>query len=757
MSGDLTYRSRLLLYAVMAAWGGMLGCEGDLSLLWLMMPASVLLLAVLFTLGKGRGALRIIACLIFLYAGLYLGYARFSNWSGRGGPVGEVSLMGLVEVGCRGEQDDIVSLFRVTGIVEGEGARCGDRYLLRSGSGTNPPFSWGDTLELKGSLFLFDRESGGVGGSLNADEIRVLGHSKSPFLQLALAYRGALRAQVEGNIDHDVAGLIQGMVLGDYRMLSAQDLLALRLSGLIHLCAASGLHLAILAGFVVWLGRRALLSHRMILLLQVPILIVYALAVGLTVPVIRATLVALVALGAFVLGRDFDFLPALGMAMIYLVFVNPGAAAGVSFQLCFAAALGMVLLYRPLSTAMRAGRSKVLALLAATLAAQLAVGPLILFHFGEVSILAVLSNLIVLPLVPPLMALAMLSSLLGVMGLPGAGSLMQAAAFFARGILAVARILASPRWAALRIYPLAPAWMVLYYTALATAFMAKGRARLVGRLVLAALIAAVLVCGLVVPLKPLGANEYARITFIDVGQGDAILLESASGVTVLVDGGKEERALAAALRSRGIRFLDAVVLSHPEADHMGGLEGALEACEVGLLVHPATKNDGQAHVFLSRVEEMGVAVRIMRAGDCLSFEGLRLSAFGPPADVPEGVSANEYSLVLRVDAFGFSLLLPGDVEEEGEELLLRSPYELDCDLIKVPHHGGFSQSNEEFFSLVEPDIAVICVGRDNSYGHPAQVTVDALERMGCVVYRTDQRGDIVIHVMEGGYKIACER
>ena len=757
MPDDLARRGRLLLYAAMAAAGGVLGCAGKPSLLWLLVPASLLLTAVSLAAGKYRAARNLAVCLIFLYAAFFMGYARYAAWSGRGGPAGEVILAGRVEVGCRGERDDIVNLFRVTGVVEGGGARCGDLYLLRRGEGSETPFEWGDTLEIKGSLFLFSDRSWDVGGSLNAGEIEVIAHSRNPFLRLAVGYREALRAQVEGGVGGDAGALIQGMVLGDYRMLDAQDLVALRLAGLVHLCAASGLHLAILAGFIIWLGRKAHLSHRAILMLEVPILVVYALAVGLTVPVIRATLVALVAAGAFLLGRDFDFLPALGVAMIYLLCGNPGAAAGVSFQLCFAAALGIALLYRPLSSAMDAGDSKLLALLAATLAAQLAVGPLILIHFGEVSLLAVVSNIIVLPLVPLLMALAMLSSLLGALGLPAAGMLMQAAAFCARCILAVARTLASPHWAALRVYPLSPAWLIPYYASLAAAFLARGCIRLVGRLALGALLAAVLVGGLVMPARSLGADELARITFIDVGQGDAILLEAPSGATVLVDGGKEERTLAAALRSRGITYLDAVVLSHPESDHMDGLEGALEACEVGMLVHPGTENEGRAHAFQARAEEMGVTVRTMRAGDSLAFEGLQLTSFGPPAELPPEGSANECSLVVRADVGGFSLLLPGDVEEEGEGMLMRGPYDLRCDLLKVPHHGGFSHNNEEFFSQVDPDIAVICVGRENSYGHPARATVDALERRGCAVYRTDQRGDIVIHVMEGGCEVVCER
>lgn len=753
-------RGRLFIYAGMAALGGVVGSTGRAGPWWVIVPAVALAISARLARGHGWRVGWSVACLLFLCAGMYAGHARFAAWKGRGGPAGEVTLAGVVEVGCRGEQGDIVDLFKVREVLDGEAARPGDRYLMRTRAAERVCVAWGDSLQVRGSLFLFEREGGGVGGSLMADEVEILSHTGNPLLRLALSYRDTLRAQAEGVLGDSAAGLIDGMVLGDYRLLGARDLKAFRLTGLIHLCAASGLNLAILAGFVVWLGERARLSRRLVLILQVPILVTYALAVGFSVPIIRAAVVALAAVAAFFLGRDFDLLPAMGMAVLYLLWGDPGAAAGVSFQLCFAAALGMVLLYRPLSALMKAGGSRVSALLAATLAAQLAVAPVLLFHFGEVSILAVLSNLLVLPLVPAVMALAMLSSLLGAVGLPLAGPLMRAAGLLAQAILMVARLLAEPGWAALRIFPLSPPWIAAYYPALLAALLAKGRLRRAGRAILAALLALAAIFGVLLPLRPagvLGADAGMRITFLDVGQGDATLLQAPSGATVLVDGGSDAGLLAAELCARGVRYIDAIVVSHAEADHIGGLEGALESCKVGMVVHPGTKHNGQAGWFLAQAEEMEVQVRTMRDRDTLDLGDLKLSALGPPREVPEGAEPNEYSLVLRVEAPGLSMLFTGDIEEEGEGMLEARGGDMGCDILKVPHHGGYCETNPELFSAAAPAIALIGVGADNRYGHPAQATVEALERLGCSVYRTDRCGDIVIRVVEGGYRVTCER
>ncbi len=724
--------------------------------LWALLAAAALLALLPLWRRRGWGARWALLCTAFLCAGMCLGHARAEAWRGRGGAAGEVVVLGEVGIGSRGGRDDAVDLLRVVEVLGGEGARAGDGYLMRRKEGAEAP-RWGDRLRVRGRLFVFTQERGGVGGTLLAEEVEVISHARNPLLRAALAYRASFRAGAENMGDPAAAGLIQGMVLGDYRLLEARDLRAFRMTGLIHLCAASGLHLAFLAAFLVWLGRRARLPPRWVMLLQVPVIAVYALAVGLSVPIIRAAVVAFAAAAAYLLGRDFDLLPAMGLAMFLLVWEDAAAASGVSFQLCFLAALGMALLYRPLGGKGGPRASRLRELLAATLAAQMAVAPVLLYHFGEVSLLAPLSNLLVLPLVPAVMALSMLSSLLGAAGLPLAGALMSAAGFLARGVLAVARALSSPHWAALRIYPLSPLWMAAYYPALAAGLLARGKARRWGRAALALLLAIALLVGTPASLLKGGAERGTRITVIDVGQGDAILFQMSSGATVLVDGGMEVRVLREDLRARGVRCIDAVIVSHPDADHIGGLECAFEDCVVGMLIHPGTRSSVQAEKLIALAEETGAQVRIMRVGDVLALEELSLVAHGPPREVPEDASVNDYSLVLRAAGPGFSMLLTGDIAELGQEMLLEGEEDIACDILKVPHHGGYCEESGRLFLRADPGIAVISVGENNPYGHPARDTLALLERMGCAVYRTDMHGDIVIRVVQGGYRVECDR
>ncbi|NPV60771.1 MAG: DNA internalization-related competence protein ComEC/Rec2 [Actinobacteria bacterium] len=753
----IIYRGRLLWCACAMALGGVAGCAGPFPAILLALVSMGACAAGISLIPKGWKRGLVCACALFALAGLILGHSRHAHWRGREGAAGEVLVRGVIEPGSRGDKSEIVSLFRVVEAVEGGSPREGDLYLLRTGDARGEELSWGDRVEVRGSLYLFGKASGGAGGSLTAKEIRVLGGTGNPMMRAANAYRGALRKAVGGEGPGE-AGLIQGMVLGDYRFLEAGDLRALRLSGLVHLCAASGLHVAILAAFLNRLGRWARMPRRLVAILQAPLLATYALAAGLTAPVVRAAAVGAVAALAFLRGRDFDFLPALGAAMMFMVASDPGAAAGVSFQLSFAAALGISVLHRPLESLLAGSRRRGSALLAATLAAQLSVAPLLLYRFGEVSLLAPLGNVLVIPLVAPLMAMAMLSALLGMAGLPAAGILMRGAALCARAVICVAHTVAAPTWASLRLFPLPFVWIALYYPILATAFLSRGSWRRAGRLALAAMLAAALLCGLPWPEGAMGGGDGTGVVFLDVGQGDAALLRSPSGSYVLVDGGRDDGVLASDLRSRGIRYLEAVVASHLEMDHIGGLEGALETCSVGVLIHPEVEEAGRAgERLIALAGEAGIPVRSMRRGDVLSLGELRLEALGPSGDIPDEAPANERSLVLRASAPGFSVLFTGDVEEVGQEFLARQESSLESDILKVPHHGGYAATGAEFFALVDPEVAVISVGEDNPYGHPARATLDALERLGCAVYRTDRRGDILIHVEHGGYRVECQR
>ncbi len=753
MGKDLLYRSRFLIMALALALGGALGCSARETFPWVLVAGTLAVSLYVAAEGRREATFLFLALLLF-YAGFFLGWQGERRVDGRRGEAAWVRLEGRVEPGNAGTVEEEAFHFRVERVPEGSLAVPGDLYLLKTGREDAPHF-WGDRLEVEGYLHIFSRPGGRTVGSLRAEEIRRVGCARGALLSCAVFLRGKWEEVAAGALPRREAALLGGILLGDYRRLTLPDMVALRGSGLIHLCAASGLHVGILAAMLYWLGRRLTLSRRVAVFLQAPLLLLYALVAGLSIPVLRAATVLLMAGAAFLLGREFDFLPAAGVAVFLLFTRQADLAKSPGFQLSLAASLGVVLLRRPVVALIRGEGSRVLDLMAASLAAQAAVGPFLLHHFGELPLLAPLANLLVLPVLPVLMACCMLSVCLAAIGLPGATILLSPAAPLARWILKVAGALSSARWSLVRVHPFPLGWAAVYFPLLLVALLGRGRLRKRAGLVLALLLSLLLACGLQLDLPGKGGAQGVGLTFLDVGQGDACLVQAPEGVNLLVDGGKDPFVLEKKLRSRDVRRLEVIVVSHPEEDHAGGLEGALRACSVGLVLHPPLEG-GEGHRFLDLAAEMGVPVREMARGDRFEVGGVRLEALGPDPGDGEELAANDRSLVLRMEAGEKSFLFPGDVEEEGMERLLKTSLS-PCDLLKVPHHGGYAEGLEDMLLALRPRVAVISVGADNPYGHPSPLVLRALRERGCAVFRTDQGGDIVIRVVEGGFRVEASR
>jgi beta-lactamase superfamily II metal-dependent hydrolase len=240
----------------------------------------------------------------------------------------------------------------------------------------------------------------------------------------------------------------------------------------------------------------------------------------------------------------------------------------------------------------------------------------------------------------------------------------------------------------------------------------------------------------------------ARLTvhFIDVGQGDAVLVQAPSGKRMLVDGGPAETSdrLVSYLKRHGVSSVDVVVATHPHADHIGGLLEVLKAFSVGLVV-----DSGKIHTtttyerFLTLVDQKGASFRLGRAGDVIDLgPGLDVTILHPSEPLAE--SMNDCSIVLRLRFRGVSFLLMGDAEREAEDAILRSGLEVRADVLKVAHHGSSSSSSPRFLKAVSPAIAVVLVGAGNPFGHPHQATLRNLVACGSRVFRTDIHGDVVV-------------
>ena len=462
----------------------------------------------------------------------------------------------------------------------------------------------------------------------------------------------------------------------------------------------------------------------------------FALLVRAEPSVLRAGVMAGLVLLAAMTGRRNDPSRTLAMAAALLLLADPAIAGQLGFALSVLATGGVLVAAPPLARHLPGPRPLRL-LLATTLAAQLGVAPLLVALEGSVPLASVPANLVAVPA-------AAVASTVGVVA-----ALVAQASVTAGGVVAAVAgpPLAVVLWAGERFASLprlAPPDLLLSVPVLiALAVLAGRRAP---RLAVAGVVAVVAVAALPA-VRPAGAPGGLTLTALDVGQGDALLVEAPPAARMLVDGGPEPGLALRHLRARGVRSLDAVALSHPHADHSGGLPAVLSGMPVGaLLVGPdppgRLADPAPSALQTYRVAEAeGVPVVPVAAGQRFTLGAALVEVLSPPADGSLGEEPNDNSLVLRVSGVGGSLLLTGDAEVAAQTRLLARPDRLRADLLKVPHHGGATNA-EGFFEAVGAEVAVISAAEGNDYGHPTRAVLEALR--GVEVHRTDTEGTVAV-------------
>jgi competence protein ComEC len=611
-----------------------------------------------------------------------------------------------------------------------------------------PGLAWQDRVEARGTLVTFASRGSSIGGVMRCSSLRKLGRSSRPLVTATTRLRVCMTGFCLEEVGEGAEGhLLAGLVIGDLGILDSETSVAIRRAGLSHICAASGLNVSIMAGMVIFLGRKARLSRMAQFLPTLVLVLLYVLISGGKSPMIRATLAVPLIFLAVYLAVEFHALSAVSLSLIVMLLWEPAWLYSLSFQLSFISILGIILMAQPVQEALSPRGGKVAMLLAVTMAAQLATAPLTAGCFGEVSIVAPLANLLVVPTVPAAMALGLIGGMMRLLHLPFAFVPARLALLTVRFVLGVARTLSSPGWSTVVLHSVTFSKVVAYYLALWAVFVRR-RGRRWRRPFLACLTAAVCVAAFTGGAVREGTGSM-RAVFFDVGQGDAIMVESASGTRILVDGGEDRYVLREKLRNYGVRRIDLVILTHPDADHVGGLGAALDECEVSTVMEAGQAGGAVWRDFREKVEMEGANSITAAAGDVFDLNDLRVEVIAPPRAAQgsgEVEAGNNASLVCRLSGPGFSLLVTGDIEQAEEEWLLKAGGDLRADVLKVPHHGGYAAASGSFFAKTAPFVSVISVGIDNKYGHD-------LERAGSRTYRTDQGGDIIIEAGSSGLEI----
>ena len=613
-------------------------------------------------------------------------------------------------------------------------------------------------------------ERAGAVVELRADQLRPTGSSRGGVDGALDRIRGRAEDALGSELDPDEAALARGFVLGQDDRIEPATRQQFKRAGLSHLLAVSGQNvmlLAILGGVLFALFGAGL---RMRLVLTLLLIAAYVPIAGGGPSIQRAGVMGAAAILATLAGRPTQRAYPLLLAAAVTLLVDPRFGSDPGWQLSFAAVAGIALWARPLREVV-ADRmpTRVPQRLAAplaegaalTIAATAATAPLIARAFGTVSVAALPANLAVLPAVAPLMWVGMAIGMLAQLPawMTSAGPLDPIAWLgFAEARLVdyvawVAATFATPRWSQVELGLPGVAAPVAVSIAVACA-LTVGLAALGRRgglrapataafglslLLLLALLPAAL-GGPPTPTSPPPGT--LRITELDVGQGDSTLLQPARGDPVLVDGGPPGTAAADALAALGVERLRAVVVTHDELDHAGGLAAVLDRVDVGELVHARPARELQA---MAR----GAAIPIDRVaeGSSLRFGRLELDVIWPPrsALAEPAADRNEDALVIVARFGSWSALLSADAEQEVTHL---DPGPVD--VLKVAHHGSEDAGLEGLLERSVPRVALIGVGAGNPYGHPTDATTSTLAEHGVCVLRTDLDGAATVEVGPGG-------
>jgi competence protein ComEC len=648
--------------------------------------------------------------------------------------------------------------------------RYGDR--LRLWLVVRPPRNAGNPGEFDYEAFLSRREIYLTAFLAADDKVELLRRERhGPWVWVARA-RSHIRRLLERHLSPDEAALMKALVIGDRGGISREMREDFAVAGVAHLLAISGLHVGML-GLAVFVVARLLGSLSASLLLRVSLpkmaataslltVVLYAAVAGGMIPTVRAAIMTVVYVVAVLIDREDELLGSLCVAALIIALRWPGAAMDVSFQLSFLAVLAIIWGLSAVrgwwperqrgAEALSSGRTRVrlrpvFLYLAVPVLASLGTGPVIAYHFGYFSLIGFVANPILVPAVG--------------FGLVPLGFLVAFLSLIAQSLTAPFLALAGPLLSSV-------VWLVRFFAHLPMSSVSLPTPNVfeVGLiyLLIASLLfvarpklgAFLLVVGVVGAMatgaywwRERWSRATLRVTYLSVGHGDAAVIEFPGSEVLLIDAGGTasgefdpgESIVTPFLRSRKIRRVDYVAVSHLRVDHYGGMQAVVN--RFGPREFWSTAARGRSPRYLELEEaaaRAGVRRRIVSGGDpCLAIDRAELCFLHPPKG-----DGGESSFVVRLVFGRAAFLFAGDVTRKEEKELLRSGAELRSAVIKVPRHGSSTSSSEEFVAAVRPRLAVVSAGHRNPFGLPREEVIARYGAAGAEILRTDRDGAVTI-------------
>lgn len=579
-------------------------------------------------------------------------------------------------------------------------------------------------------------------GDVSIDKVTKLNQTKNYLVKLANLLRSKIKSIIKKYFNGTNQKLMTTLLLGIDKADKVNSFF--KKLGLSHLLVISGFHIGVLSYLLYIFISCFKLSLELKSGLITLFLIVYLTLINWQLPAIRASLLVVLALVAKILDKKIDLYNILAGIALWLLIINPWYLFMISFQLSFIAVVMISYLTPVLKEYLFFLPEKIKEIVTATLAAQIGLGPILIYYFHQISLLSLVTNLILMPLISVVLLLSLCLLLINFISPYLAVLIAFVINFLLTCSLTLVKFLADNY--AVNIFLAQPSIVVIFLYYIICYYVVKLKETAVlpySKLQKRKIV--VLLLSLIIIIITLGfeSSKDLEVVFFAVGLGDGIYIETPKGNKILIDGGSTGQKTVSFLRQQGIRHLDLIFISHFHNDHVRGVIKILEEFEVEKVFYPPTTKNRLKDRFDRIIKNKDIDSFSLSKGDYIYIDKLKFFVLHPSLDLIKKNELNNNSLVLKLTYKEFQLLLTGDIEKEAEQKLVASGLELKADFLKIAHHGSNTSSTKEFLERVRPDLSIMSVGK-NKYNLPDKEVENRLKELKIQNLRTDKEGAVII-------------
>ncbi len=690
-------------------------------------------------------------------------------------------------------------------------------YLKISKKATEK-LKYGDIIEVNGNFIEVSsqRNYGGfqykeylkslkIYGTIKANQLKVLSRNRfNDIFSLANQVSSMMKQKIDSSIEERHAAIIKGIIFGDGSDIEEEIQENFRISSISHILAVSGMHVSYLViGMQLFL--KSIIGKRKTRFVTIAFLISYMFITGFSPSVVRASIMNILLIGGEILYRKNDSWTSIAISLFLILIYNPFLIENIGLQFSYIGTMGIMILHKSIFKFLKNIKiknrkwkykfnrkviffiSKIKEILAVTLSAQLAIFPIMIYHFNLLGVYFLISNLLVSVIIGPIIILSTIFIVFSFIFNPISKVICIVLKFFIQMLIIITNLAELPFS---KLYlPTPKIWMILLYyiliiifnfiyhiydslklnhtqirvknlIALAkyNIFLNKKKYRLRIMIIIIILLFSFFQC---IP-------KNLEINFVDVGQGDSTFIVTPRNKTILIDGGGSttdefdvgKSTLLPYILDKGYTKIDYIFISYFDQDHVGGILTILQEIKVKkVIISKQGENTENYQKFLEVIKEKGIPVTIVKKGDRVKIEKeIYFDILWPTSELIQENKINNNSLIMKMYYYNFSVLFTGDIEGKAEKKILET-YKNEKDklvshVLKVAHHGSKTSTIKEFLDAVNPKIALIGVGKNNMFHHPSEEVIDELKEYGISIYRTDERGEITIHVnRQGNFKM----